>query len=70
MHEIRAIADRLAGLTIAQRREVPGVQEGREDVVAAGALLLARIAERAHADDLVVSDGGVRWGLALQMLEC
>jgi exopolyphosphatase/pppGpp-phosphohydrolase len=38
-------------------------------VIAAGALLLSRITERAGATEVLVSEGGVRWGLALEMLD-
>jgi exopolyphosphatase/guanosine-5'-triphosphate,3'-diphosphate pyrophosphatase len=68
--ELDAIAHALATRTIAERRATPGIAPGREDVIAAGALLLARIAERARAESIVASSGGVRWGLALEMLGC
>lgn len=66
--ELRQVADRLASMPIAARRALPAVPAGREDVIAAGALLLARIAERANARTIEISDGGVRWGLALELL--
>lgn len=66
--ELREVARRLASMTIAERRAAPGVPSGREDVVAAGALVLLRIAERSAAQELRISNGGVRWGLALENL--
>jgi exopolyphosphatase/guanosine-5'-triphosphate,3'-diphosphate pyrophosphatase len=68
--DLRSIAARLGSMRIDERRRVPGVPEGREDVVAAGALVLLRLAERAGAERFEVSDGGVRWGLALEILAC
>lgn len=65
---LREVAERLASSSVAERRATPGVPPGREDVVAAGALVLLRIAERAGVDTVRISDGGVRWGLALSML--
>ncbi|UJR81783.1 Exopolyphosphatase/guanosine-5'-triphosphate, 3'-diphosphate pyrophosphatase [Sandaracinus amylolyticus] len=62
------VAVRLASMRIDERRTTPGVPPGREDVVAAGALLLDRIAERAGASSIEISNGGVRWGLALERL--
>lgn len=67
--ELRAISARLAGATIAERAAIGGVPAGREDVIAAGALLLARLVLRAGAEEIVVSDGGVRWGLAAELLD-
>ncbi|MDQ3035432.1 MAG: hypothetical protein M3Y87_23710, partial [Myxococcota bacterium] len=67
--ELHEIAMRLAAMTIDERRATPGVPAGREDVIAAGALLLDRIVRRAGADEIIVSTGGVRWGLAIEMLE-
>lgn len=61
-------AGALAARTIEARRATPGVPRGREDVVAAGALILSRVVHRAGLDELIVSSGGVRWGLAAEML--
>lgn len=66
--DLRETAMRLAAMRIDERRATPGVPAGREDVVAAGALVLLRIAERAGVDRIEISDGGVRWGLALELL--
>nr|WP_275935530.1 Ppx/GppA family phosphatase [Sandaracinus amylolyticus] len=62
------VAMRLAAMRIDERRATPGVPPGREDVVAAGALLLDRIAIRAEVSSIEISNGGVRWGLALEHL--
>lgn len=66
--ELSEVGARLASLSIGARRATAGVPPGREDVVAAGALLLERIASRAGAPSMVISNGGVRWGLALEHL--
>jgi exopolyphosphatase / guanosine-5'-triphosphate,3'-diphosphate pyrophosphatase len=66
--ELHGVAERLAKMTFRERRAIPGVPLGRADVIAAGALLLSRIVRRAGADRLTISDGGVRWGLALELL--
>lgn len=58
--------DRLFTLDLAARRGLPGMHPKRADVIAAGALLLARAMMRLEAETLVVSDRGVRWGLLRQ----
>lgn len=56
------LASRLPRLSVAERAAMPGIAAKRADVIAAGAVLLAAIMERVRADDVVVSDRGVRWG--------
>jgi exopolyphosphatase/guanosine-5'-triphosphate,3'-diphosphate pyrophosphatase len=67
--EVEALARRLASLPVADRRGLPGLEPKRADVIAAGALLVAAILKRVGAPRLVVSDRGVRWGLALELLD-
>lgn len=66
--EIDALALRLAALPVAARRALPGLEPKRADVIAAGALLLARVLRWGGWSRLTVSDRGVRWGLALDGL--
>jgi exopolyphosphatase/guanosine-5'-triphosphate,3'-diphosphate pyrophosphatase len=61
--EVRTWAARLAGLDIASRRQLPGLDRGREDVIPVGAALLVELLDWAKAEQLTVSDRGVRWGL-------
>lgn len=58
--------DRLAELTIDRRRELPGLEANRADVILAGAVIVDEVLGWAGAGEMVVSDGGVRWGLALE----
>ena len=62
----------LAALTVAQRRAVPSIEPQRADVIVAGALVTEEILAWARPftrGDLLVSDRGVRWGLAERLLE-
>lgn len=62
----------LAALTLAQRRAVPSIEPKRADVIVAGALVTEEILAWAAPftrGDLLVSDRGVRWGLAARLLE-
>jgi exopolyphosphatase/guanosine-5'-triphosphate,3'-diphosphate pyrophosphatase len=49
--------------SIAERRQIAGLEPRRADVIFAGACLLERIMSRYHADHVIVSDQGVRYGL-------
>jgi exopolyphosphatase/guanosine-5'-triphosphate,3'-diphosphate pyrophosphatase len=59
---------RLAALSLEERTRIPGLAAARADVIVVGALILGCVCERAQADRAVVSDGGVRIGLTLEML--
>ena len=56
-------------LTVEQRRRLPGMIEGRADVICAGAAILDSATQFFHADSVIVSDQGVRWGLVYRELE-
>jgi exopolyphosphatase/guanosine-5'-triphosphate,3'-diphosphate pyrophosphatase len=61
---IQSMFDRLSQVPLDLRRQVPGLEPARADVILAGALIALRLMERARADEVLVSDRGVRWGLA------
>jgi exopolyphosphatase/guanosine-5'-triphosphate,3'-diphosphate pyrophosphatase len=64
-----AIVARLASMPLAARQAVVGLEPKRADVIVAGGLTLRAAARRLSTEMLVVSDRGVRWGLALELLE-
>ena len=59
---LRRLADELPAMTVSQRVGLPGMPPKRADVIAAGACLLSELANALHADGVVVSDRGIRWG--------
>ncbi len=65
--EIRGVVNRLASLTLAERRCVRGLEPKRADVIVAGGLLVLATLEALAATTLRVSDRGVRWGLAEEL---
>lgn len=67
--EVSRVRRLLCELPVAQRKELKGMMEGRADVICAGAMILERIMEHFGAASVVVSDQGVRWGLAWRELE-
>lgn len=54
-------------LTVEQRRHVPGLVPQRADVIAAGVAIYARLLHRLEARAFIISDRGVRWGLAYEL---
>jgi exopolyphosphatase / guanosine-5'-triphosphate,3'-diphosphate pyrophosphatase len=61
------LAARLASLDLAQRRALPGMEPARADVLVVGSAIARAVLEWSGASELVVSDRGVRWGLAEEL---
>jgi exopolyphosphatase/guanosine-5'-triphosphate,3'-diphosphate pyrophosphatase len=68
----RAEVERQARLyrskTLAERRQIAGLEPERADVILAGTLLIERIMRRFGADDVIVSDQGIRYGLLYEKI--
>ena len=62
------LLEELGSMTIEQRREIPLMEPGREDVIVAGAALARVIMEVFGARELLVSEYGLREGLVLDLL--
>ncbi|MCL2498787.1 MAG: Ppx/GppA family phosphatase [Defluviitaleaceae bacterium] len=54
--------------TLEERKAVTGLQPRRADVILAGACILKAILTRLNADELTVSDRGLRHGMAYELL--
>ena len=65
--EVRRITDMLAGMTDAERRKLPVMPPGREDVIVAGALITLRVMEGFGFDELIVSEADLLDGLILDL---
>jgi len=61
--EVRQLARQLASVSLAGRRQIPGLEPKRADVILAGVLLTEAILRRCNARQFRVCDRGVRWGL-------
>jgi exopolyphosphatase / guanosine-5'-triphosphate,3'-diphosphate pyrophosphatase len=61
------LATRLATLDLSQRRSLPGMEPARADVLVVGSAIVRAVLEWSGAAELVVSDRGVRWGLAEEL---
>jgi exopolyphosphatase / guanosine-5'-triphosphate,3'-diphosphate pyrophosphatase len=67
--QVAQTARRFFSLTVAQRRELPAMVEGRADVICAGGAILDAVMQFFHEQSVTVSDRGVRWGLVYRELE-
>lgn len=61
--EVLAALERFRSVPLAERRQIPGLEPKRADVITAGALILDRLLARFRAGHLVVSVRGLRYGL-------
>ncbi|HSC86536.1 MAG TPA: Ppx/GppA phosphatase family protein [Polyangiaceae bacterium] len=61
--DVWALAQRLAGLPLAERIGLAGLDPGRADVIVSGARLCAELLDWLGASSLQASDRGVRYGL-------
>jgi exopolyphosphatase/guanosine-5'-triphosphate,3'-diphosphate pyrophosphatase len=66
---IRGLEREILGRTKAQRREMPGLEAGREDVVVAGTLILRTVMESLGFTEGLVSDVGLREGILLDLAD-
>jgi exopolyphosphatase/guanosine-5'-triphosphate,3'-diphosphate pyrophosphatase len=63
---VSSICAKLVGSTAAQIANMPQVLPGRADIISAGAAVLHLIVEDFRIDELIVSERGVRYGVALR----
>lgn len=65
--DVCAWTDRLLAMPVAERRRLGAIPAGREDVIAGGALILARVLERHGYDEIVVSTADILDGLVASL---
>jgi exopolyphosphatase/guanosine-5'-triphosphate,3'-diphosphate pyrophosphatase len=66
--ELREVVENLASLNLETRKRVPGMEPKRADVIVAGGSLALALLERWNVDVTRISDRGVRWGVAEELL--
>ena len=54
--ELHALAAQLLALSAEERKQLPGMDARRADIIGGGAFLLASVLEKLERDELVVSD--------------
>ena len=67
--EIAAATDKLAAMTVAERAALPVMAKGREDVIAAGALLLDELVRMFHLRNVIASETDILDGVLLGLAE-
>jgi exopolyphosphatase/guanosine-5'-triphosphate,3'-diphosphate pyrophosphatase len=67
--EIAAVADKLTAMTVAERAALPVMARGREDVIAAGALLLDELVRRFRIRQVIASETDILDGILLGLAE-
>jgi exopolyphosphatase/guanosine-5'-triphosphate,3'-diphosphate pyrophosphatase len=67
--ELRGLVGRLESMDLESRRQLPGMEPKRADVIVAGGRIALALLEHWHADSAQISDRGVRWGLARELIE-
>lgn len=66
--ELEDVVARLASMDLPSRRRVTGMEPKRADVIVAGGVLALTLLEHWRAEAVVISDRGVRWGLAEELV--
>jgi len=65
--ELARVVAELAAVPLAIRKDLPGLEPKRADVIIAGGHIALALLARLGARDVVISDRGVRWGLAEEL---
>ena len=64
--ELEHIVDMLHNMSPAERQTVPGLNAARSDIIVGGLAVVAEVAARIEAKELVVSGYGIREGILLE----
>ncbi len=67
LETVKALEAQLLNRSKAQREGLPGLEHGREDVIAAGAIIFSTVLETLGNKDCLVSDLGLREGVLLHL---
>lgn len=65
--ELERVVERLSSVALDERKTIAGLEPKRADVIVAGGLVALAFLRHAGASSVIVSDRGVRWGLAEQL---
>jgi exopolyphosphatase/guanosine-5'-triphosphate,3'-diphosphate pyrophosphatase len=67
LDRVRAVDERLRGMTVEARRSLPAMPAGREDVIVAGSTILLAVMEGLGFDEVMVSEADILDGLVLDL---
>jgi exopolyphosphatase/guanosine-5'-triphosphate,3'-diphosphate pyrophosphatase len=65
--ELERVVTHLASLDLSSRASVAGLEPKRADVIIAGGIIALALLEHWKTDTVIVSDRGVRWGIAEEL---
>jgi exopolyphosphatase/guanosine-5'-triphosphate,3'-diphosphate pyrophosphatase len=66
---ITGIVALLSTSTLRERKNIPGLESGREDIILAGAMVAQEIMERYGYREMFVSDWGLREGIIIDLYD-
>ncbi len=66
---VDAMVRTLSASTLEERRSIPGLERGREDIILAGAVVTQEIMERLGFETILVSDWGLREGIVFDLYD-
>ncbi|RZB29083.1 MAG: exopolyphosphatase / guanosine-5'-triphosphate,3'-diphosphate pyrophosphatase [Candidatus Argoarchaeum ethanivorans] len=67
--DLKAVSSMLCSLPLAERKEVPGINADRADIIIGGAVILETLMEAFALKEIVVSNRGLRHGLLVDYLQ-
>jgi exopolyphosphatase/guanosine-5'-triphosphate,3'-diphosphate pyrophosphatase len=68
LEELRRVVEHLGSMNLEARKRVPGMEPKRADVIVAGGILSLALLDHWSGAAVRISDRGVRWGLAEELL--
>jgi exopolyphosphatase/guanosine-5'-triphosphate,3'-diphosphate pyrophosphatase len=67
--EVAEVVERLAAMPLDERKRTRGLEPKRADVIVAGGMITLAVLDKLGAKSMIVSDRGVRWGLAESLVK-
>lgn len=67
--KIKDMLARFEGLTLEERKKVPGLQPQRADIIVAGTRIALAVLEELHTDEIIVSETDILYGLLYKAIE-
>jgi exopolyphosphatase/guanosine-5'-triphosphate,3'-diphosphate pyrophosphatase len=61
--DVQAEAELFGGKTVEERKQIPGLDPSRADIILGGAIVLGKVLQAARLEEISVSSRGLRWGL-------
>lgn len=66
---IRSLIETMKGMPATERLKLKGLEPGREDIILAGALLVAKVMEYFHTDEIMASYSDILEGILVDYME-